>query len=187
VRRREIVRRFELRTQTRFLGESAIPSAHLLKANGDLVYSAEVNESLHSEAPPDQVPIDIWRSTVELVQAESQIPEKPGTDPQTRPHPSLQVIELVRIPYIKVQYRYAEQDYVLYIYDNEGNEKFYADHYPARWDRVERLFKAISNDLLTPPPSETPSNLAGGYRVPVEVPPYSISEEDEDPSSSKPE
>ena len=186
VRHREIVRRFELRTQTRFLGENAIPTAYLLKANGDLVYSTEVNESLHSEAPPEQVPIDIWRSTVELAQAESQIPEKSGADPQTRPRPSLQVIELVRIPYTKVQYRYAEQDYVLYIYDSEGNEKFYADRYPARWDRVERLFKAISTDLLTPQPSETPNNFGGSYRVPVEVPPYSINEEDEeDPSSGK--
>lgn len=188
VRHREIVRRFELRTQTRFLGDSAIPAAYLLKANGDLVHSTEVNESLHSEAPPEQVPIDIWRSTVELAQTESQIQEKPGTDPQTRPRPSLQVIELVRIPYTQVQYRYAEQDYVFYIYDSEGNEKFYADRYPARWDRVERLVKAISTDLLTPQPSETPNNLGGSYRVPVEVPPYSISEEDEeDPSSGKSE
>jgi hypothetical protein len=161
----------------------------LLKANGDLVYSTEVNESLHSEAPPERVPIDVWRSTVELVQAESQVQEKPGTDPQTRPRPSLQVVELVRIPYTKVQYRFAEQDYVLYIYDSEGNEKFYTDRYPARWDRVERLFKALSTDLLTPAtPSETPRNPAGSYRVPVEVPPYSINEEeDEEQSSGKPE
>jgi len=190
VRHREIARRFDLRTQTRFLGECPIPQPNLLKANGDLVYSAEVNESLHSEAPPERVPIDVWRSTVELVQAESQVPEKPGTDPQTRPRPSLQVVELVRIPYTKVQYRFAEQDYVLYIYDSEGNEKFYTDHYPARWDRVERLFKALSTDLLTPAtPPETPRNPAGSYRVPVEVPPYSINEEDddEDRSSGKPE
>jgi len=96
------------------------------------------------------------------------------------------VVELVRISYTKVLYRYAEQDYVLYIFDSEGNEKFYTDHYPARWDRVERLFKAISTDLLTPAaPSETPKNPAGSYRVPVEVPPYSISEEDEDQPSGK--
>jgi len=115
------------------------------------------------------------------VQAESKVQEKPGTDPQARPRPSLQVVELVRIPYTKVQYRYAEQDYVLYLYDSEGNEKFYTDRYPARWDRVERLFKAISTDLLTPMPSEeTPTHPTGSYRVPVEVPPYSINEEDED-------
>jgi len=184
VRHREITRRFELRTQTRFLGECPIPPSHLIKANGDLAYSAEVNESLHSEAPPERVPIDVWRNTVELVQAESQAPEKPGTDPQAQPRPSLQVVELVRIPYTKVQYRYAEQDYVLYIFDSEGNEKFYTDRYPARWDRVERLFKAISTDLLTPAaPSETPRNPAGSYRVPVEVPPYSISEDDDEDQS----
>jgi hypothetical protein len=183
VRHREIVRRFELRSQTRFLGESPMPPAYLLKANGDLAYSAEVNESLHSEAPPERVPIDIWHSTVELAQAESRTQEKLGTDPQTRPRPSLQVIELVRIPYIEVQYRYGEQHYTLYIYDSEGNEKFYTDRYPARWDRVERLFKAVSTDLLTPAPSDTPSNPGGSYRVPVEVPPYLINEEGEEDSS----
>jgi hypothetical protein len=186
VRHREITRRFELRTQTRILGECPIPASHLVKANGDLAYSAEINESLHSEAPPERVPIDIWRSTVELVQVESKVQEKPGTDPQARPRPSLQVVELVRIPYTKVQYCYAEQDYVLYLYDSEGNEKFYTDRYPARWDRVERLFKAISTDLLTPVPSEeTPTDPpAGSYRVPVEVPPYSINEEDGENHSS---
>jgi len=188
VRHREIARRFELRTQTRFLGECPIPPSHLLKANGDLAYSTEVNEPLHSEAPPERVPIDVWHSTVELVQAEGQVQEKPGIDPQSRPRPSLQVVELVRIPYTKVQYRYAEQDYVLYIYDSEGKEKFYTDRYPARWDRVERLFKAISTDLLAPAQSETPKDPGSSYRVPVEVPPYSISEEDvEDRSSGKPE
>src|SRR2546421_7028292 len=188
VRHREIARRFDLRTQTRFLGECPIPASHLLKANGDLAYSSEVDESLHSEAPPERVPIDVWRSTVELVQTEGQVQEKPGIDPQGRPRPTLQVVELVRIPYTKVQYRYAEQNYVLYIYDGEGKEKFYADRYPARWDRVERLFKAISTDLLTPAQSETPNGPESSYRVPVEVPPYSISEEDEeDQSSGKPE
>ncbi len=180
VRHREIVRSFELQTQTRFLGECPIASSQLLKANGDLVYSAEVNESLHSEAPPDRVPLDIWHSTVEQVQAEGRVQEKPGIDPQARPRTSLQVIELVRIPYTKVQYRYAEQNYMLYIYDSEGKEKFYTDRYPSRWDRVERLFKTISADLLTAVPSQTPHNPVGGYRVPVEVPPYAISEEDEE-------
>ena len=183
IRYREILRRFELRTQTRTLGVCPIPQSHLARANGDLAYSTEVNESLHSEAPPEEVPIDIWHQTVELVQAESRIPEKPGTDPQARPRPTLQVIELVRIPYTKVQYRYAEQDYVLYIFDSEGNEKFHADRYPARWDRVERLFKAISTDLLTPLSPEKPNHPTENYHVPIEVPPYTINEEDKEGQS----
>ena len=113
------------------------------------------------------MPIDVWHSTVELVQTEGRVQEKPGIDPQGRPRPSLQVVELVRIPYTKVQYRYAEQDYMLYIYDSEGKEKFYTDRYPARWDRVERLVKAISTDLLAPMPSETPNASGGSYRVPI--------------------
>lgn len=186
VRHREIVRRFDLRTQTRIVGESAIPQQQFEKASGELVYNAEVNETLHPEAAPDGVPMDVWRTTVDLVNAESQDKTdtyKPNAQEQARA--TLQVVELVRIPYTKVQYRFGSQDYVFYIYDGEGREKFYADRYPARWDRIERLVKAISNDLLTPtpenttPPSSTSSH-AGGYRVPIEVPPYNIIEEDED-------
>ena len=184
VRHREIVRRFDLRTQTHFLGDCPIPPQQLGKASGDLVYSAEVNETMHPEAPPERVPLDIWHKMVELASVESQSQDRSGLDPQSRPRPTLQVIELVRIPYTSVLYRFGDQDYTLYVYDGEGKEKFYADRFPARWDRVERLFKAISNDLMTPGQQAAqdvpPSNQATGYRVPVEVPPYTIIEDDEE-------
>jgi hypothetical protein len=202
VRHREIMRRFDLRSQTRIVGTAAIPIQQLAHANGDLVYSAEINETLYPDAPPDQVPLDVWQSTVELVNSERQAAEKPGLDPQATPRPTLQVVELVRIPYTIISYRYADQDYTLYIYDKEGQEKFYAERSPARWDRVERLVKAISSDLTTPianevkrtggnasNPLNNSNNYSGGYRVPVEVPPYTIIEEDdeEDTPPSKPE
>jgi hypothetical protein len=204
VRHREVVRRFDLRTQSRFLGDCPIPTQHLAKSNGDLIFSDEVGEAFHSAAPPEQVSIDVWRQTVELVRAEGLIPDTPGVDVQSRPRPTLQVVELVRIPYTKLQYRFADQDYELYIYDSEGREKFYAERFPARWDRIERLFRAISNDLMpspTPPPHSSEDyqasdasmsyqpqqnakpvtrNSASGYRIPVEVPPYSITEEDDE-------
>jgi hypothetical protein len=181
VRQREIVRRFDLRTQTRVFGDSAIPQQQLSKAGGELVYNTEVDETFSVDAPPQNVPMDVWRTTVDLVKAEGEA--KLSTSTQELSRPTLQVVELVRIPYTKVQYRYADQDYVFYIYDGEGREKFYADRYPARWDRIERLVRAISNDLLAPTQENTtPPKTAnpGGYRVPIEVPPYSIVEEDEE-------
>jgi hypothetical protein len=208
VRHREIARSFNLRTQNHVLGACPIPAQYLAKSNGDLLFSDEVNEAFHSEAPPEQVPVDIWRQTVELVRTESLVPDTHGVDMQTRPRPTLQVVELVRIPYTKLQYRFADQDYELYIYDSEGREKFYAERFPARWDRIERLFKAISNDLLPvqpqspvspdeapsqpaeepmayqprniAKPAPSPRNPASGYRIPVEVPPYAITEEDDE-------
>lgn len=186
VRQREIVRRFDLRTQTRVFGDSAIPQQQLSKAGGELAYNSEVDETFSADAPPQSVPMDVWRTTVDLVKAEGDA--KLSTSTQELSRPTLQVVELVRIPYTKVQYRYADQDYVFYIYDGEGREKFYADRYPARWDRIERLVRAISNDLLAPPQeSTTPPKTANssGYRVPIEVPPYSIVEEDEEDSPGK--
>ncbi|MBO0794556.1 MAG: hypothetical protein J2P36_26890, partial [Ktedonobacteraceae bacterium] len=182
VRHREMVRRFDLRTQTHFIGDCPIPPQYLVKASGEMVYNAEINETLHPDVSPDRVPLDIWQSTVAVARSESQMQESPGVDPKSSSRPTLQVIELVRIPYTRLQYRYSDQDYLLYIYDCEGQEKFYADRHPARWDRVERLFKAISSDLLTPPQRETPPQIdhTSGYRVPIEVPPYNITEEDEE-------
>ncbi|MBV9615704.1 MAG: hypothetical protein JO031_09630, partial [Ktedonobacteraceae bacterium] len=180
VRHREIVRRFDLRTQTRIIGETPIPVQQLLKANGDLIYNAEINETLYPEAPPEGVPMDVWRATVDMVQSESASPAKPGQDPQSASRATLQVVELVRVPFTGVQYRYNDQEYLLYVYDGEGKEKFYADSYPARWDRVERLVKAISNDLLVSSQKETTqdNSSSGSYKAPGDVPPYSITEDD---------
>jgi len=183
VRHREISRRFDLRTQTKIVGNSPIPERRLASAGGELVYNAEVNETLHPEAAPEGVPMDVWRETVELVEAESKsLDGGPRTDsPQGGSRVTLQVLELVRIPYTQVNYRYGNQDYMFYVYDGNGQEKFYADRYPARWDRIERLVRAISNDLVTPSQQENvpPTNSTSGYRVPVEVPPYTITEDEE--------
>lgn len=179
VRAREITRRFELQTQTQIVGASPIPQQSLLKAEGDLLYNAEVNETLHPAAPPENVPLDVWHTTVELVNAAAHVEEKRGTDAQSSSRATLQVVELVRIPYTSVYYRYGDQDYALYIYDSEGKEKFYAPTFPARWDRVERLVKAISSDLLAPTQQDATFSSTEGYRPSSIEHSYNISEEDE--------
>lgn len=214
VRHREIVRSFDLRSQDHILGDAPIPAQYLARASGELIFSDEVDETFHAAAPPEKVPGDIWKRVAELVITESHVPETPGVDMQSRPRPTLQVMELVRIPYTTLQYRFADQEYEVSIYDTEGREKFYAERFPARWDRIERLFRAISNDLLMPnQPSSSPSdesvqppstpmayqpqgdpkpasrNPANGYRIPIEVPPYSVTEDGADlnnASDSKP-
>ncbi len=183
VRHREVVRRFTFNTQTQVIGTSTIPEQSLEKAAGDVVYNAEITEPLYADAAPEGVPMDVWRSAVQLVQQASTNPEGGAATPREETRASLQVLELVRIPYTKVDYRYSDQDYVFYIYDVEGQEKFYADRYPARWDRIERLVRSITTDLMQPAQGTAQANAAGdqvrGYRVPVEKPPYSITEEEE--------
>jgi hypothetical protein len=182
VRHREIVRHFDLRTQTRLVGETSIPERKLTNAGGEVVYNTEVNETLYPEAAPENVPLDVWRVTLEMVQAESVPPTSSVAETtMSSTRPTLQVLELVRIPYTRVNYRYSGQDYTFYAYDANGQEQFYADRYPARWDRIERLVRAISNDLITPAQQEPtpPSNPNAGYRVPIEVPPYTITEDEE--------
>lgn len=182
VRYREVARRFDLTTQTLIFGSGAIPEQRLANASGDLVYNEEMNETLHPDAAPDGVPMDVWRAAVQLAQTSSQ--NGRANDPREQTRASLQVLELTRIPYTKVDYRYSDRDYTFYIYDVEGKEKFYADRFPARWDRVEKLVRSITNDLMAPasdngqPGPGASGDQVRGYRVPVEKPPYSITEED---------
>jgi len=180
VRSREIARRFDLTLQTLIFGSGAIPEQRLVNATGDLVYSAEMNETFHPDAAPEGVPMDVWRAAVQLAQTSSQADR--ANDPREQTRASLQVLELTRVPYTKVDYRYSDKDYVFYIYDVEGKEKFYADRYPARWDRVEKLLRSITNDLMAPALDNAQPGASGdqmrGYRVPVEKPPYSITEEE---------
>lgn len=181
VRHRDLVRHFDLGFQSQIIGNEALPQERLQNATGDLVYSAEITELLYPEAPPESVPIDVWRTAVQVVEQAS-----PNTAASTRPNvlrsesrPSLQVLELVRVPYTRVNYRYNNQDYAFYIYDVEGKEKFYAERFPARWDRIERLVRSITADLTAPtqpvPPANPQSNQARGYRVPIEQAPYTPS------------
>jgi len=180
VRYREIARRFDLKLETQIFGSGAIPEQRLANASGDIVYSAEMNETLHPDAAPEGVPMDVWRAAVQLARTSSK--SENANDPREQSRASLQVLELTRIPYTKVDYRYSDKDYVFYIYDVEGKEKFYSDRYPARWDRVEKLLRSITNDLMVPAQDNAQPGAAGdqvrGYRVPVEKPPYSITEED---------
>ncbi len=183
VRHREIVRRFSFSTQSQYIGATAIPEARLEKASGDSVYNAEITEPLYADAAPDGVPMDVWRAAVQLVEQASVNPNNNSSGPREETRASLQVLELVRIPYTKADYRYGDQDYIFYVYDTEGQEKFYADRYPARWDRIERLVRSITTDLMTPAQGAAQANAASdqarGYRVPVEKPPFSITEEEE--------
>jgi hypothetical protein len=186
VRHYEIVRRFDLGMQKQIVASAAFPEQRLVNASGDLIYSTEVSEPLYADAPPEGVPMDVWRLAVQLVNNASEDQHAPSgaraSDPKTQTRASLQVLELVRIPYTRVDYRYGDQDYTFYIYDVEGKEKFYADRYPARWDRIERLVRSITNDLTIQSQESSQSNNAGdhvrGYRVPIETPPYTITEEE---------
>src|SRR5437763_4328044 len=100
VRHREIARRFDLNTLTKIVGENPIPERSLAAAGGEVVYNTEVNETLHPEAAPEGVPMDAWRASVELAQQESANQEKRAAEtPLGGTRASLQVLELVRIPY----------------------------------------------------------------------------------------
>jgi tetratricopeptide (TPR) repeat protein len=170
----------DLAFQTRIVGSGAIPLQHLANATGDVVYRTEMNETLHTDTVPDGVPMEVWHAAIQL--AKTFNPKEPTNDQREPSRPNLLVLELKRIRYTKVGYRYGDQDYTFYSYDVKGHKKFYADRYPARWDRIESLVRFITADLMTPALDNSQPGTSGdqirGYRVPMEKPPYSITEED---------
>ena len=88
------------------------------------VQCIEVNETLHADAPPEGVPLDVWQVAVGLVKTAIASQDKSGVAPQTSVRATLQVLELVRIPYTKIDYRFENQDYVFYVYDGDIHRRF---------------------------------------------------------------
>src|SRR5258708_1231344 len=105
VRHRELVRHFEMKTQSQIVGNGAIPEARLQNASGDLAYSTEIVDLLYPEAPPEAVPIDVWRTAGQLVEQASKPEESsPRKAAKTESRPNLRVPELALIPQTRAEY-----------------------------------------------------------------------------------
>lgn len=180
IRHREIVRRFEVRPLTQTLGESPIPMRVLRRAEGEVFATIETRAELERATPPAGVPEQVWTLAQEAARSGRQ-----SIAPDERA--SLQVVELMRVPVVKVVYGYADEPFVFYAFGPEGKERFYAETFPPRWKRVERFVRALAQEVVPPAPTGGQvSDLeryrqtregSGRQRIPVEMPPVVIKEE----------
>ncbi len=192
IRHREIVRRFDVRPLVQTFGESQIPMRDLRRAEGEVIAAIETQEALEKPTPPVGVPEQVWSMAQEAARASRQsiAPDERAT---------LQVVELMRVPVVKVVYGYADEPYVFYAFGPEGKEKFYAESFPPRWKRVERFVRSLAQEII--PPSSTGGQVSdlesyrqaregGRQRIPVEMPPVVVKEEPrpgESEASTQPE
>ncbi len=182
LRHREIVRRFDVRPLKQIVGETPIPPRTLSRAEGEVIATVDAPEVLEQATPPEGVPADVWRAAQEA----AEVSRKPIA-PDERP--TLQVIEFLRVPVVRVAYLYGDEPYVFYAYGPEGQEKFYAETFPPRWKRVERFVRSVAQELMAPYGGSSEGRVSdferyrqmreggGRQRIPVEMPPVIIKEE----------
>jgi hypothetical protein len=143
IRHREIVRRFEVRPFMQTIGESVIPARLLSRAEGQVIATLDTPEALEQSTPPDGVPEQVWRAAQEAARASRQniAPDERAT---------LQVVELMRVPVVKVVYIYADEPYSFYAFGAEGKEHFFAETFPSRWKRLERFVRSVAQEVMQP-------------------------------------
>ncbi len=179
IRHREIVRRFDVRPTDRTVGQSPIPERILRRADGEVVATIETSEALERPTPPVGVPEPVWAAAQEVGRA-----SRKNIAPDERA--TLQVIELQRIPVVKVSYGYGDEPFAFYAFGPEGKEKFYAETFPPRWKRLERFVRSLAQEVM--PPSSTGGQVSdlehyrqaregGRQRIPVEMPQVVVKEE----------
>jgi hypothetical protein len=180
IRHREIVRRFDVRPLTQTFGESPIPMRFLRRAEGEAIATIESQERMEQATPPEGVSEPVWSMAQEAARASRQsiAPDERAT---------LQVVELMRVPVVKVVYGYGDEPFVFYAFGPEGKEKFYAETFPPRWKRVERFVRSLVQEIV--PPSPTGGQVSdlesyrqaregsGRQRIPVEMPPVVVKED----------
>ncbi len=182
IRHREIVRRFDVRPATQVIGETPIPGRVLNRSEGEVIAAVDTPEALASETPPEGVAEDVWQAAKEVAAA-----SRKQINPDERP--TLQVVELLRIPVVRVAYLYGDEPYVFYAFGPDGKEKFFAEGFPPRWKRVERFVRSVAQEIITPTSSPGGGRVSdieqyrqareggGRQRIPVEMPKVTITEE----------
>ncbi|HEX9058492.1 MAG TPA: hypothetical protein VF818_13270 [Ktedonobacterales bacterium] len=157
VHHREIVRRFDTRLATRTLPMDAhsaswVPADVMARGTGEPVWSGGADRALAVE-PPAEVPADVWKEA--LAFAHIAVPAaqsaQAGSDVDRRVISRRLLI--LRVPLTRLEYEFAERQYVVVAFGVEGAERFWAETFPHRWSRVSRFLRAITRDLGEVPPS----------------------------------
>ncbi len=166
IRQRQIVRRFDTRIRSRILpppdpeAASGVTEQMLRRSSGEQVW--EGAESELSGPAPSGVPERVWLEAVELKRARDAQPAQPAEAQEVAPTatPPTTPVEdagerrtlsrrllLLRTPISRVEYGFAGREYEMIAIGHAGDERFWADTFPPRWNRVSRFFQAVARDL----------------------------------------
>lgn len=162
IRQRQIVRRFDTRIRTRILAPTDPEAASwatdqmLRRSAGEQVW--EGAESALSGPTPNGVPERVWTEALALKRAYDERPAEEqaasATNAATSATPGAgerrvlsRRLLLVRTPITRIEYGFAGRAYEAVAVGRMGEERFWADTFPPRWNRVSRFFQAVARDI----------------------------------------
>ncbi|HET9110181.1 MAG TPA: hypothetical protein VFN78_05080 [Ktedonobacterales bacterium] len=157
IRQRQIVRRFDTRIRSQVLpptdpeAASWVTEQMLQRSEGEQVW--EGAESELSGPTPNGVPERVWVEALALKRAYDERPAEEqaamtatGSDGAERRVLSRR-LRLVRTPVTRIEYGYAGRTYEALAVGRAGEERFWAETFPPRWNRVSRFFQAVARDI----------------------------------------
>ena len=162
IRQRQIVRRFDSRIRTRILpptdpeAESWVTDQMLQRSAGEQVW--EGAESELSGPAPTGTPERVWAEALTLKRAYDERSDEAragaAAEAATSTTPGAgerrilsRRIQLVRTPITRIDYGFAGRTYSVVAVGRAGEERFWADTFPPRWNRVSRFFQAVARDI----------------------------------------
>jgi hypothetical protein len=124
----------------------------LQRSAGEQVW--EGSEAELTGPTPGGVPERVWNEALSLKRAYDQrLPETPDAPdaPNAADAGERRVISrrlrLVRTPISRIEYGFAGRTYEAVAVGQTGQERFWADTFPPRWNRVSRFFQAVARDI----------------------------------------
>ena len=164
IRQRQIVRRFDTRIRTRVLpptdpeAASWVTDQMLRRSEGEQIW--EGSEAELSGPTPNNVPERVWVEALALKRAyDERAAQASATadggsptatavaDAAGERHVLSRRLSLVRTPITRIEYAFAGRPYEALAVGRAGDERFWAETFPPRWNRVSRFFQAVARDI----------------------------------------
>lgn len=155
VRYRDLVRRFDTRLSSRLSPPDDPEFAELLtesmvrRTTGTLAW--EGGESQLATDAPGGIPPAVWSLARDL--AESSKRQSAATADEGDRHVLSRDVRLSQVPMTLVGYTFAGVPYTFLAVGAPESERFWAESYPPRWNRVGRFFRALARDLRDDTPA----------------------------------
>ncbi|HEX8731051.1 MAG TPA: hypothetical protein VF725_03225, partial [Ktedonobacterales bacterium] len=155
IRQRQIVRRFDTRINSSVLTPSDPEAAGwvnekmLSRSEGEQVW--EGAESELNGPTPSGAPASVWAEAQTFRRAVAAQPAEAASDAQSTAPGERRIlsrrVRLVRTPVTHIEYSFAGRMYEALAVGRAGEERFWAETFPPRWNRLSRFVQAVARDL----------------------------------------
>ncbi|HLY29739.1 MAG TPA: hypothetical protein VKQ36_01805, partial [Ktedonobacterales bacterium] len=162
IRRREVARRFDTQISGRTLplDEAAadwFDEQMLSKSQSDPLWEGSA-ESVSGVAPKG-IPAEVWQAARDLVVAaqahalatadahQAAQANATGAPGEGERHVIARNIHVIKTPITRVEYVFGGRDYAFVAVGSATAERFWADSFPPRWNRVGRFMQALARDV----------------------------------------